>query len=85
MEEPLEHPGYTGCFTRDRYPLAKFDNGQRVVKVKEEDGDTHPVGSCATVLGSIGHPDIGVGYFVEWDDLPRVAVFVVEWKLGPWQ
>lgn len=75
-----EHPGWSGVFTRNQYPGA-LANGTRVRKRVEERGDAHKIGDLATVLGSIGHPDVGVGYFVEWDDLPRMAVFLQEHKV----
>lgn len=82
MTDPDVHPGYLGMFTRDQCPLAKYRNGARIVKVLAGPGDVHPVGSTGTVLGSMGHPEVGVGYFVEWDCKPRVAVFLAESKLG---
>jgi len=69
-------------FTREQSFQAKYRNGLRVAKVRIEKGDTNPIGVTGTVLGSINHPEYGVGYFIEWDHLPRFAVFVVEWKLG---
>lgn len=77
---PRVHAGYTGMFTRHQYDGA-ITNGTRVVKIQSEAGDAHPVGSLATVLGSVGHPGIGIGYFVEWDDQPRMAVFVAGVKI----
>jgi hypothetical protein len=59
-----------------------WPTGTHVIKIKAEPGDKHPVGATATVLGSIGAPGVGLGYFVEWDALPRHAVFVVAWKLA---
>jgi hypothetical protein len=61
--------------------FAKFENGARVEKVWAEGNDFHPVGARATVLGSVGTAGV-VGYFVEWDGVPRRAVFVTEPKLG---
>ena len=69
------HPRYDGLFTTDQYPGA-YPNGSRVTKINAEPGDTHQNGSTATVLGSFGHPDVGHGYFVEWDDCPKKAVFI---------
>jgi hypothetical protein len=76
-----EHPGYIGVFTTHQDRLAKFPNGLRVIKIKMERGDANPIGTKGTVLGSIVHPDAGTGYFVEWDSMPKMAVFVVEWKI----
>jgi hypothetical protein len=75
-----EHPGWSGVFTRNQHSGA-YPNGSRVVKVRTEKGDTHAIGARATVLGSIGHPEVGVGYFVEWDSDPRHAVFVMASKI----
>jgi hypothetical protein len=73
--EPIEHPGWFGLFTRDEYPGA-LRNGTRIVKVLTLPGDAHPVGTRGVVLGSMGHPEVGLGYFVEWETKTRVAVFV---------
>ena len=84
----VEEEGWTGIFTRDQSPLARFANGARIVKAKAERGDGTPLGTQGVVLGSMGHPDVGLVYFVEWDGQPRTAVVVVDWKLGladgPW-
>jgi len=82
MTDPDLHPGYAGIFTRDQCPFAKYPNGTRIKKILSEPGDGNSVGTFGTVLGSIGHPDVGVGYFVEWDTFPRYAVWVSEGKLG---
>jgi hypothetical protein len=76
------HDGYANQFTRAEYPSAKFRNGSRIIKIRTAPGDVHVVGALGTVLGSIGHPAIGVGYFVEWDDQKKWAIFVVESKIG---
>lgn len=73
-------PGWIGAFTRSEV-LGAYRNGSRVVKVKAESGDAHPVGTMATVLGSVMHPSAGLAYFVEWDDTPRVATAVVSFKI----
>jgi hypothetical protein len=80
--ELREHPGYLGLFTRHQMADA-IPNGTRVVKVRTDAGDAHPLGSLATVLGSMGHPKVGNGYFVEWDARPRWAVFVAGDKIAP--
>jgi|SRR5262245_10664884 len=73
--------GYTTAHVPGALP-----NGTRVEKVKGDEGDTHAVGARATVIGSMQAPPnvpaIGIGYFVEWDDMPGVPVFVAGWKLG---
>jgi hypothetical protein len=81
---PRSEPGWTGVF--NRYQLAlpgTLAIGTRIAKVKVEPGDSQPLGALGTILGCYGHPDMGVGYFVEWDALPRVAVFVIGWKIAP--
>ncbi|WP_028164140.1 hypothetical protein [Bradyrhizobium elkanii] len=57
-------------------------NGTQIVKVESEPRDANPIGTRGKVLGSISHPDVGLGYFVEWSHLPGVPVFVVDWKIG---
>lgn len=57
-------------------------NGTRVVKVGREAGDSHDDGAPARVIGSLGPiPFRGMtevyGYWVEWDDMPEVPVFIV--------
>jgi hypothetical protein len=77
-----EEPGWTGAFSRKQYPGA-LPNGTRVRKVIGEAGDTHSLGAQATVLGSVVRwPWEELGYFVEWDDEPRCAVFVVGAKIA---
>ena len=75
-------PGWAGAFTRDQYPGA-IPNGSRVVKIAMDETDANPLGTMGTVLGSIGHPALteGPGYFVEWETMKRVAVFVAPWKI----
>jgi hypothetical protein len=78
------HAGYKTPFTRQQYELAKFKNGTCVRKLWEDvAGDIHAVGELGTVLGSIGHPEVGACYFVEWDRLPRMPTLVIETKLEP--
>jgi hypothetical protein len=74
-------PGWFGHFTRQQATRARFSNGTVIRKVKEDPGDGTPLGTEGTVLGSIYHPTLGVGYFVEWANLPKTAVFVVGWKI----
>jgi hypothetical protein len=45
-----------------------------------EPGDRHPLGARARVLGSIGVEEMW-GYFVEWEDLQGVAVFLASPKV----
>ncbi len=77
-----EYPGYFGIFTRQQSDMAEFQNGSRIKKVWSEEGDGTPLGTEGTVLGSISHPDVGVFYFVEWDNRRHFAVGVVAKKLG---
>lgn len=88
MTDPLaslgaEH-GWMGFFTRNQVKGA-YANGSRVMKIFSDPGDGTPLGTEATVLGSIwaaARPNV-VLYFVEWDDKPRVAVAVANHKIGP--
>jgi hypothetical protein len=61
--------------------MAKFKNCARIKKVVMEDGDTHAIGAMGTILGSVGTLNIGVAYFVEFDDRPRHAALIVERKI----
>ena len=75
--------GWTGAFTRQQADDA-LPNGTRIKKVIGEPGDTHSLGAKGTILGSIRNPqDPRVGYFVEWDDSPKCATFVIENKIAP--
>jgi hypothetical protein len=65
-----QEPRYQGVFTREQSSLASIPNNARICKNKFEKGDCHPIGAQGTVLGSIGVPDLGVLYFVEWDSSP---------------
>jgi hypothetical protein len=76
------YPGWFGVHTRQQEPGA-IPNGARVRKIDCDRGDAHAVGTCATILGSVVHPERGFAYFVEWDPKPRVAVLVVGDKIAP--
>ncbi|HEX4605381.1 MAG TPA: hypothetical protein VH724_15380 [Candidatus Angelobacter sp.] len=78
------HPGWTGAFTRHQAREANYPNGCRIQKIKEDQGDATPLGTQGTVLGSVhvNGPGLGTAYFVEWDNKPNCARFVVEWKLA---
>ena len=52
-----------------------WPNGTRVRKTQSDPGDTHRDGAPGTVRGSIGPAEM-IGYFVEWDDLPGIPVFI---------
>lgn len=69
------HPGYAGHFTR-RQAVGALSNGTRVLKRNSRAGDVHADGTPGTVLGSIGDPTSGFGYFIEWDPRLRIAVFI---------
>ncbi len=69
------HPGYAGHFTR-RQAVGALSNGTRVLKCNSRPGETYPDGTSGTVLGSIGDPGRGIGYFVEWDPHRKIAVFI---------
>ncbi len=64
-----------------------WPNGTRVRKSRMEDGDTNPIGTLATVTGSVGPMPPGgpkpgtFGYFVRWDPRPHLPVFVHESKV----
>jgi hypothetical protein len=81
------YPGYEGVHTRDQAAGA-LPNESRVVKIYAERGSVRPVGSLATIIGSI-EADLedtvkyGVRYlyFVEWDDLPGVVVAVADIRI----
>ena len=76
------HTGWAGQFTTHQEPGA-FPNGTRIRKRRTEPGDRSPVGATGRVLGSMGAPVVGVGYFVEWDHLPQTAVFIIASKIEP--
>lgn len=75
-------PGWIGAFTRNHAP-GTMTPGTRVVKTREDKGgDRTPLGTKGSVLGSIRPPGMEfAGYFIEWDGRPRVAVFMIEWKI----
>ncbi len=75
------YPGYLSAFTR-REAVGAFRNGTRIVKVREDHGgDWHGVSSSGIVLGSISHAELGIAYFVEWDDRPKLPSIVVAAKI----
>jgi hypothetical protein len=74
------YEGWGGLHTREQAAGA-IPNATRVYKDVAEVGDSHPVGSRATVLGSLYLSGLGYGYFVEWDAQPRVAVLVAGRKI----
>ena len=73
----------TAAYTDNQLPGARYPNGTRVVKIMVDDlSDTHQLGAVGTVVGSIGHPQVGNAYFVGWDDDPNRPTMAVEKKLG---
>src|SRR3954451_11307247 len=85
------HPGWTGAFTHDHAEGA-IENGARVYKAKEDPkGDLTPIGTLGSVLGSINFElydlqyakanGVKYLYFVEWDDKPKLAVSMADWKI----
>ena len=85
----LSHePGWSGVFTRHQAEGA-YPNGSRVVKARLGRFDKHQIGDRATVLGSYALPNpvliLGmwhkIGYWVEWDDMPKRAVFITDAKI----
>jgi hypothetical protein len=75
-----EHEGWIGPFST-RQVEGAIENGAKVVKIRSEKGDTHPVGSTGKVLGSISNGAM-LAYWVEWDAHPKHAIFIVGFKLG---
>ena len=72
-------------FTRNEAPGA-LRNGTLVEKVNSKPGDTHQDGARATIVGSLGpadHLTSKYGYFVVWDDIPGVPVFIAGKRIGP--
>lgn len=56
--------------------------GVRIVKIASNEGDGHELGARGKVLASVSEPGLGMAYFVEWDDMPGVRVFVVAEKIA---
>lgn len=79
MGEPRAHIGWQGQFTTDQAPGA-LPNDTRIRKVNAEPNDGHRNGATGRVLGSMRGGPI-LGYFVEWDDLPQMAMFVASSRI----
>ncbi len=68
-------------YTTDEAPGA-MPNGTIVTKVNSLPTDAHPDGTPALIIGSVGpvdlpdFPGVKYGYFVVWDDMPSVPVFI---------
>jgi len=80
MRTVRAHAGWQGQFSTLEQHGA-YPNGTRIRKRLGDPGDQAIVGSTGTVLGSLSNPNLGIGYFVEWDHLPRVAVFIMGRKI----
>jgi hypothetical protein len=77
----VNYPGWIGQHTREEAEGA-LENGTRVRKIGSRPREGHQDGALATVLGSVIAPwGPGYGYFVEWDDRPREAVFIASDRL----
>lgn len=57
-------------------------NGTRVIKVEGSDEGAIKLGTRGRILGSVNHPELGYAYFVEWDTMKMLPVFVVGWKIA---
>lgn len=80
--EIREEPGWQGSFSRKQYSGALL-NGTRIKKVAGVPGDKHSLGAQGTVLGSVMmFPWEPFVYFIEWDDSPRVAVAISNFKVA---
>jgi hypothetical protein len=74
------HVGWHGQFTTQQQDGA-YPNGTRIRKKYGDPGDQAKAGSTGRVLGSLSNPQIGIGYFVEWDHWPQTAVFIMGKKI----
>ena len=70
--------------------MDRLEVGTRVEKINSKPGqDTHQDGALATIVtiaGQMpeGHSLAGVwGYFVEWDDIPGIEVFIAGTRIRP--
>lgn len=74
MGDVRAHIGWEGQFTDDQ-AVGAYPNGTRIEKIRAEANDTLRNGATGTVIGSLRGNGI-LGYFIEWDNMPRMAVFV---------
>jgi len=74
-------PRPLATFTTDE-AMGAWPNGTRIRKEVFTDGDAHGIGELGTVVGSIGPLEGHYGYFIRWDDMPHVPVFVVGNRIG---
>lgn len=69
--------------THDELPGA-LPNGTLVEKIATDpEGDKHEDGAKAHILGSAAHPDGGLTYCVEWEDMPGLPVWIGEGRIKP--
>lgn len=86
MNSIQNEPDWEGMFTR-YHATGAYENGARIEKCEREEGDATPIGVGGVVLGSVPHSTVINGrairyaYFVEWDDKPRKAVAVTDFKI----
>ena len=77
----------------DAQAQGAIPNGARFVKVAGEPDDTHALGEMGVVIGGVGpiDPDDlslpekirgGYGYWVAWDDMPDIPVFLMSYKIA---
>lgn len=92
-QRPTE-AGWYGIFTRFQSEGA-IPNGEAIVKVNSEPGDSVPDGERGKVLGSLPNipavseeakrkgirPPDAYWYFVEWASRPRCAIQLIDWKI----
>jgi hypothetical protein len=57
--------------------------GARVEKCNSQPQDRHRDGARGVVVATLGPVDILLGYFVRWDDLPNVPVFIAYTRVRP--
>lgn len=56
-------------------------NGEIIIKTNSMEGDATPDGTPGKVIGSLRDPEVGLCYFVEWQDKKGFAVAVMELKI----
>ena len=67
-------------------PGAPIKKGEHIIKIKSEEGDSHPIGTRGVIVGSLGplnwenRTDV-YGYFVKWETDPLIPVFVTDFKI----
>ncbi len=76
-----EHPGYLTPFCKNQAEGA-WENGSYIVKHgSDPGGDVTPDGIKGIILGSLKAPSGKYGYFVEWENKPKIAIFCAEEKM----